>query len=58
MLRLETLFFSVNQNKPKMFLSSFFTPSTYFTFPVLLFIIFKCILFSVRFLCEVKPDER
>lgn len=25
---------------------------------MLLFIIFKYILFSIRFLCEVKPDEQ
>lgn len=44
----------INLNVP-LFL---FFPSIYFTFPTLLFIIFKCILFSIRFLCEVKPDER
>lgn len=58
MLSLETLFSLVHQNKPKMFPSSFFFLTIYFAFPILLFIIFKCILYAIRFLCEVNPDEQ
>ena len=57
-LSLDTLFSLVHQNKPKMFPSSFFSLTIYFAFPMLLFIIFKCILCAIRFLCEVNPDEQ